>query len=53
VDAVPAILIGFTTNTISKIAIASTSGGRQFAFAVIPGLILVLVAAWVGTMIRL
>jgi uncharacterized membrane protein (DUF4010 family) len=49
-DAVPVILTGFTTNTVSKIVAATTTGGRQFAFAVIPGLIMVLAAAWLGTM---
>jgi uncharacterized membrane protein (DUF4010 family) len=47
-DAVPIVLIGFTTNTISKIVIAAVTGGRQFALRVVPGLILVLVAAWLG-----
>lgn len=52
-DAVPLVLIGFTTNTVSKIVIAATTGGRRFALGVIPGLILVLVAAWFGTLLRL
>jgi uncharacterized membrane protein (DUF4010 family) len=47
-DAVPIVLIGFTTNTISKIVITAVTGGRQFALRVVPGLILVLVAAWLG-----
>ena len=51
-DAVPLVLIGFTTNTVSKIVIAVTTGGRQFALGVIPGLILVLVAAWLGSVLR-
>jgi len=51
-DAVPLVLIGFTTNTVSKIVIAATTGGRRFALGVIPGLILVLVAAWFGTLLR-
>ena len=50
-DAVPAILVGFTTNTISKIVVATTTGGRQYALLVIPGLILVLVAAWLGALL--
>jgi uncharacterized membrane protein (DUF4010 family) len=50
-DAVPVVLIGFTTNTISKAIIAATAGGRRFALAVIPGLILVLGAAWLGTVV--
>ena len=46
-SAVP-ILAGLTTNTLSKIVIASWSGGRRFAAQVVPGLILVIVAAWIG-----
>ena len=51
-DAVPIVLIGFTTNTFSKAVIAATTGGRQFALAVIPGLMLVLAAAWIGSMLH-
>ncbi len=51
-DAVPIVLIGFTTNTFSKAVVAATTGGRQFAFAVIPGLMLVLGAAWIGSMLH-
>jgi uncharacterized membrane protein (DUF4010 family) len=47
-DAVLPILIGFSTNTLSKMILAGTSGGRSFAMRVIPGLILVLSGAWVG-----
>lgn len=49
-DAVMPILAGFTTNTISKMVFAGTSGGYGFALRVIPGLILVAVAAWAGAM---
>lgn len=38
----------FTTNTLTKIAIAYMSGNRRFAAQVIPGLILTLGAAWTG-----
>jgi hypothetical protein len=51
-DAIPIVLIGFTTNTLSKAVIASTTGGRQFALAVIPGLMLVLGAAWIGSILH-
>ena len=47
------ILIGLTTNTISKLVLAGTSGGRAFAVRVIPGLILVVLAAWGGALYRL
>jgi uncharacterized membrane protein (DUF4010 family) len=44
-SAVP-ILLGLTTNTIGKIVVAGWSGGWEFASKVVPGLILVLAAAW-------
>ena len=47
-DALLPILAGLSTNTISKIILAATSGGRAFALRVIPGLLLVAGAAWVG-----
>jgi uncharacterized membrane protein (DUF4010 family) len=49
-DAVIPILAGLSTNTISKIILACSSGGRSFAIRVVPGLILVIVAAWVGAL---
>jgi uncharacterized membrane protein (DUF4010 family) len=49
-DAVIPILASRSTNTISKIILACTSGGRSFAIRVVPGLILVIVAAWVGAL---
>jgi uncharacterized membrane protein (DUF4010 family) len=49
-DAVLPILTGLSTNTISKLVLAATSGGRSFAGRVIPGLILVALAAWVGAL---
>jgi uncharacterized membrane protein (DUF4010 family) len=51
-DAVPVVLIGFTTNTLSKAMIAAMTGGRQFALAVVPGLMLVLGAAWIGNILH-
>ena len=47
-DAVLPILAGLTTNSISKILLAVASGGRSFALRVIPGLIIVALAAWAG-----
>jgi len=44
------ILAGLSTNTISKLVLAGTGGGRSFAVRVIPGLILVVLAAWVGAL---
>jgi uncharacterized membrane protein (DUF4010 family) len=50
VDAIFPILAGLSTNTISKIFLASTSGGRSFASRVIPGLIVVALAGWAGAL---
>lgn len=52
-DALLPILAGLSTNTISKIILAVTSGGRAFALRVIPGLLLVAVAGWAGGFYRL
>jgi len=49
-DAVFPILAGLSTNTMSKMALAGISGGRSFALRVIPGLIIVALAAWVGAL---
>jgi uncharacterized membrane protein (DUF4010 family) len=50
-DASMPILLGFTTNSITKIILAVASGSRAFALRVVPGLIIVLVAAWTGFVI--
>ena len=50
-DAVFPILAAFSTNTISKIIFAWSSGSRSFALRLIPGLILVAGAAWAGTVL--
>jgi uncharacterized membrane protein (DUF4010 family) len=42
------VLIGLTTNTLTKSVLAFASGNRPFAWRIVPGLLLVLVAAWVG-----
>jgi len=47
------ILVGLTTNTVTKMVIAISSGGRPFALQIIPGLILVVVGAWFGTIFSL
>jgi uncharacterized membrane protein (DUF4010 family) len=49
-DAVFPILAGLTTNTVTKIVLAITSGGRRFAVQVIPGLVLVIVSAWAAAL---
>jgi uncharacterized membrane protein (DUF4010 family) len=47
-EAVLPILASLTTNTITKIALAVLSGNWRFISAIIPGLILVILAAWLG-----
>ena len=47
-DAVLPILAGLSTNTVSKLVLAVSSGGLSFALRVVPGLILVAFAAWAG-----
>ena len=47
-EAVLPILASLTTNTITKIVLAILSGNWRFVGAVIPGLILVIIAAWIG-----
>ena len=46
--AVIPILAAVTTNTLTKMVFAVTGGGAAFAVRVVPGLILVLAAAWAG-----
>lgn len=48
-DAVLPILASLTTNSITKVVLAVLSGNWRFVGAVIPGLILVIVAAWIGS----
>ena len=50
-DAVFPILAALTTNTVSKIVFAWSSGSRSFALRLIPGLVLVAVAAWAGALL--
>jgi uncharacterized membrane protein (DUF4010 family) len=51
-DAVFPVLAAFSTNTISKIIFALSSGSRAFALRLIPGLMLVAGAAWAGAVLR-
>lgn len=50
-DAVFPILAAFSTNTISKIIFAWSSGSRTYTLRLIPGLILVAGAAWAGALL--
>ena len=49
-DAVAPILAAVTSNTLSKILVAAVAGGRAFALRVVPGLVLIVLAAWIGTL---
>jgi uncharacterized membrane protein (DUF4010 family) len=50
-DAVLPILAGFSSNTVTKTVLAVTAGERAFAVRVVPGLILVAAAAWIGGLV--
>ena len=52
-EAVLPILAGLTTNTVSKIVVAISNGGRRFALQIIPGLVIMIVAAWVAAFFTL
>ena len=47
-DAALPILLALTANTITKAVLTITAGGRGFALRVLPGLALVIMAAWTG-----
>ena len=49
-DCVVPILAGFSTNTVTKVVLACTTGGRRFAVRVVPGVLLVAAAAWGGAL---
>lgn len=46
--AVVPILAGFTANTLTKVVVAFTVGGKRFALRIVPGLIAVVLAAFAG-----
>ncbi len=45
------ILAGMTTNTVTKIVMAVANGDRAFTVRVVPGLLLVIAAAWAGALV--
>jgi uncharacterized membrane protein (DUF4010 family) len=47
-----AVLVGFTTNSVSKAVVAFSLGNRRFAFELLPGLLLMVLAAWGGWFMR-
>jgi uncharacterized membrane protein (DUF4010 family) len=50
-DACVPILVGFTTNSMTKIILAVASGSKAFALRVVPGIVIVLTATWAGWLI--
>lgn len=49
--AVIPILAALSTNTVTKIVLAFSGGGRAFALRVAPGLVLVVFCAWAGALL--
>jgi uncharacterized membrane protein (DUF4010 family) len=49
-QAILPVLAALSANTITKISLAIASGGQRFAAQLIPGLVLVIVLAWVGAL---
>jgi uncharacterized membrane protein (DUF4010 family) len=49
-DAVLPILAAVTANTVTKAVLAGAAGGWRFAAQVVPGLVLVILAAWAGAL---
>ncbi|HKS57988.1 MAG TPA: DUF4010 domain-containing protein [Steroidobacteraceae bacterium] len=47
-----AVLIGFSTNAVSKAIVAFSLGDRGFAFQLLPGIVLMVLAAWAGWFVR-
>jgi uncharacterized membrane protein (DUF4010 family) len=47
-----AVLIGFTTNTVSKTVVAFSLGDGRYALKLVPGLVLMALAAWGAWSVR-
>jgi uncharacterized membrane protein (DUF4010 family) len=52
-QAIVPVLTALSTNTLTKMVLAFTGGSRAFALYVVPGLVLVVAAAWLGTLVPL
>lgn len=52
-QAILPILLGLTSNTITKAVVAYNAGGRRYAMQIIPGLVFMLAAVWAGTLVSL
>ena len=42
------ILLGLTTNTVTKAIVAFSSGGKAYALQIVPGLIAMILVVWLG-----
>jgi uncharacterized membrane protein (DUF4010 family) len=51
-ESVLPILAAFTANTITKMVVAVSSGGRRYAMQIIPGLLVVIGAAWAAVLLH-
>jgi uncharacterized membrane protein (DUF4010 family) len=47
-QAIVPILLGLTTNTLTKAVLAFNAGGLHYASKIVPGLILMVSATWIG-----
>lgn len=47
-----AVLIGFSTNAVSKAVVAFSLGNRRFALQLLPGIVVMVLAAWAGWFVR-
>jgi uncharacterized membrane protein (DUF4010 family) len=45
------ILAGLATNTLAKVLVAFSAGGLRYAARIVPGLVLVMGAVWLGTLV--
>jgi uncharacterized membrane protein (DUF4010 family) len=52
-QAIVPILLGLTTNTITKAIVAFNSGGKAYALQVVPGLGIMMAAVWLGAWLTL
>ena len=50
-QAIGPVLVGLTTNTIMKAVVAFKSGGVRYAARIVPGLVLMIIAVWLGAWI--
>lgn len=46
------ILAGLATNTLAKVLVAFSAGGLRYAARIVPGLVMVMAAVWLGTLMR-